>query len=266
MTPAMRERLAGMHQRNADGSLTPLDFELPADPELHMGGHGLYATVGDYMRFIRMWLNDGDGENGRVLKPETVKMAAAWVGIFAAGFVIFSFRSEFMALGSRLQAESVGTPIHAGEELQALHADVSDGAGALVLRIISGQLPERRPPARPIAAQDQHVHEEPDEPLDLPPVAPGDGRAHQHEADVVVGAGDLHHLETRLLPRLGDFYQKNPEVDLRFSASRAPTTPRQSNRRPETPVRIKVRRRSPLCRRQRPCGAAGYRCRLCAQQ
>ena len=75
MTPAMRERLAGMHQRNADGSLTPLDFELPADPEVHMGGHGLYATVGDYMRFIRMWLNDGNGVYGRVLKAETVKMA-----------------------------------------------------------------------------------------------------------------------------------------------------------------------------------------------
>src|SRR3954451_11818170 len=75
LTPAMRKRLAGMHQRNADDSLKPLDFELPADPEIHMGGHGLYATVGDYMRFIRMWLNDGDGENGRVLKPETVKMA-----------------------------------------------------------------------------------------------------------------------------------------------------------------------------------------------
>ena len=40
-----------------------------------MGGHGLYATVGDYMRFIRMWLNDGAGEHGRVLKPETVRMA-----------------------------------------------------------------------------------------------------------------------------------------------------------------------------------------------
>ena len=38
------------------------DFELPQDPEVHMGGHGLYATVGDYCRFIRMWLNDGQGE------------------------------------------------------------------------------------------------------------------------------------------------------------------------------------------------------------
>ena len=37
-----------------------------------MGGHGLHGTVGDYMRFIRMWLNDGQGEHGRVLKAETV--------------------------------------------------------------------------------------------------------------------------------------------------------------------------------------------------
>jgi methyl acetate hydrolase len=75
MTDAMRRRVAGMHARQADGSLAPMEFELPAEPEVHMGGHGLYATVGDYMRFIRMWLNDGNGEHGRVLKPETVRMA-----------------------------------------------------------------------------------------------------------------------------------------------------------------------------------------------
>jgi len=76
MTPSMRSRLTRIHQREADGSLTPLnDLELPQDPEVHMGGHGLYSTVGDYMRFIRMWLNDGAGENGRVLKKETVLAA-----------------------------------------------------------------------------------------------------------------------------------------------------------------------------------------------
>ena len=64
-----------MHARGEDGSLTPMEFELPSDPEVHMGGHGLYGTVGDYMKFIRMWLNDGQGEHGRVLKPETVAMA-----------------------------------------------------------------------------------------------------------------------------------------------------------------------------------------------
>ena len=75
LNDGLRARLAGMHARGADGSLTPMDFELPDTPEIHMGGHGLYGTVGDYMRFIRMWLNDGMGENGRVLKPETVAMA-----------------------------------------------------------------------------------------------------------------------------------------------------------------------------------------------
>ena len=76
MTPDMRKRLAKMHARNPDGSLTPQpEFELPSDPEVHFGGHGLYASVGEYMKFIRMWLNDGDGPNGRVLKAETVEMA-----------------------------------------------------------------------------------------------------------------------------------------------------------------------------------------------
>ena len=65
MTADMRLRLARMHRRQADGTLDPMpDFELPQDPEVHMGGHGLYATVPDYMKFIRMWLNDGAGPNG----------------------------------------------------------------------------------------------------------------------------------------------------------------------------------------------------------
>jgi methyl acetate hydrolase len=76
MTDSMRARLACIHQRGADGSLTPLiGFELPPEPEIDMGGGGLYSTVGDYCKFIRMWLNDGAGPGGRVLKPETVRMA-----------------------------------------------------------------------------------------------------------------------------------------------------------------------------------------------
>ncbi|KMO38163.1 1,4-butanediol diacrylate esterase [Methylobacterium tarhaniae] len=76
LSDAMRARVAGMQARQADGPLAAMPFELPQDPEIHMGGHGLYGTVGDYMRFIRMWLNDGQGEGGRVLKPETIRMAA----------------------------------------------------------------------------------------------------------------------------------------------------------------------------------------------
>ena len=77
MTPGMRSRRATMHQRGDDGAMTPLsDFELTSEPEQHMGGHGLYGTVGDYMKFIRMILNDGKGPNGRVLAAETVATMA----------------------------------------------------------------------------------------------------------------------------------------------------------------------------------------------
>jgi methyl acetate hydrolase len=73
MTPAMLKNQADIHARGADGSLTPMSFTLPQPPEIDMGGHGLYGTVGEYMKFIRMWLNDGNGPNGRVLKKETVE-------------------------------------------------------------------------------------------------------------------------------------------------------------------------------------------------
>ncbi len=75
LNDGLRSRLADIHARNADATLTPMSFELADKPEVHMGGHGLYGTVTDYMKFIRMWLNDGKGPHGQVLKPETVAMA-----------------------------------------------------------------------------------------------------------------------------------------------------------------------------------------------
>jgi methyl acetate hydrolase len=76
LSPSMRARRASMHRRDKTGALLAIDFELPETPEVFMGGGALFATAGDYMRFLRMWLSDGAGENGRVLKPETVAMAA----------------------------------------------------------------------------------------------------------------------------------------------------------------------------------------------
>lgn len=78
MTEDMRSRMARIHARSPeDGSLTPmLDYELPPDPDLHMAGHGLYGTADDYVKFIRMWLDDGRTPNGeQILKPDTVKLA-----------------------------------------------------------------------------------------------------------------------------------------------------------------------------------------------
>lgn len=47
-----------------------------------------------------------------------VKMAAAWVAIFALGFLVFSFRDDFGALGQRLRAEATGAPIVSGETMR----------------------------------------------------------------------------------------------------------------------------------------------------
>ena len=43
-------------------------------------------------------------------------MALAWVAIFAAGFVLFTFRDNFGWVAQRLKAEAVGTPVQEGRE------------------------------------------------------------------------------------------------------------------------------------------------------
>jgi methyl acetate hydrolase len=74
ITPAMRQRLAKIHRRGDDGALVPADLEIPQDPEFEMGGGGLYATAGDYLKFVRMMLNHGSAGSEQVLKPDTVEL------------------------------------------------------------------------------------------------------------------------------------------------------------------------------------------------
>lgn len=77
ITPAMRERLAKIHQRGDDGKLSPLmELEIPQEPEFEMGGGGLYGTAGDYVKFVRMILNGGKSNGTQVLKADTVKTMA----------------------------------------------------------------------------------------------------------------------------------------------------------------------------------------------
>jgi methyl acetate hydrolase len=73
MSASMRERKAKLHQR-VEGSLIPLDIEMPSPPPIGMGGSGLYSTAGDYLEFIRMILNGGVAGEARVLKAETVEL------------------------------------------------------------------------------------------------------------------------------------------------------------------------------------------------
>lgn len=43
-------------------------------------------------------------------------MALAWVAIFAAGFVLFTFRDNLGWVAQRLKAEAIGTPVQEGRE------------------------------------------------------------------------------------------------------------------------------------------------------
>jgi methyl acetate hydrolase len=76
ITPAMRARLAKVHQRDAAGALTPLEPEIPQAPEFQSGGGGLYSSARDYVTFLRMILNRGQSGAAQLLKPETVDLMA----------------------------------------------------------------------------------------------------------------------------------------------------------------------------------------------
>ncbi len=77
VSPQMQERLATVHVRGEDGAWAPMEFMVEQDPEFEMGGGGLYSTVGDYLKFIRMILNRGAANGHRVLRPETVAAMSA---------------------------------------------------------------------------------------------------------------------------------------------------------------------------------------------
>ncbi len=44
----------------------------------------------------------------RLSAKQTVKMIAAWIGIFALALLIFSFRSEFLTIWDRVKIETIG--------------------------------------------------------------------------------------------------------------------------------------------------------------
>jgi CubicO group peptidase (beta-lactamase class C family) len=76
LSASQRERLSAIHQRAEDGSLAPIEFAMPEEPEFHMGGGGLYGTVVDYLSFCRMIMNGGTHDGTQVLQKGTVDLMA----------------------------------------------------------------------------------------------------------------------------------------------------------------------------------------------
>ncbi len=75
LRPEWANRLATVHRRGADGSLTPIEVPPPADdPEFFAGGGGLFSTAGDYLTFLQALMHGGQLNGRRVLRPETVAL------------------------------------------------------------------------------------------------------------------------------------------------------------------------------------------------
>jgi CubicO group peptidase (beta-lactamase class C family) len=76
LSSSQRSRLAAVHQRDASGTLAPIEFGLPEEPEFLMGGGGLYGTARDYLAFAQMIMQDGSFRGNRVLRADTVALMA----------------------------------------------------------------------------------------------------------------------------------------------------------------------------------------------
>jgi CubicO group peptidase (beta-lactamase class C family) len=86
LSPDRRARLAGRHQRQADGSLELVHVDIAERPEFYDGGAGLFSTGPDYVRFLRMFLGGGQLDQVRVLRSETVaEMARNQIGHLTVG-------------------------------------------------------------------------------------------------------------------------------------------------------------------------------------
>ncbi len=77
LSPAQRAKLVPVQIRQPDGSFKQSGFEVSQNPEMFMGGAGLYGTVPNYIKFLQMFLNDGRAQGGQVMRPETVKLFTA---------------------------------------------------------------------------------------------------------------------------------------------------------------------------------------------
>lgn len=100
ISPSQRARLASVHQRGGDGALAPIEFEIPQQPEFHMGGGGLYGTATDYLAFTQMLLRGGGVKGAQLLRPETVAlMSQNHIGALEVG----EFKSAIPALSNDIK-------------------------------------------------------------------------------------------------------------------------------------------------------------------
>ena len=72
---AQRDRAVMVHVKGEDGAWSSAGSILNPEPEWWAGGHGLYSTPRDYIRFERALLRGGELDGQRILQEQTVEAA-----------------------------------------------------------------------------------------------------------------------------------------------------------------------------------------------
>jgi CubicO group peptidase (beta-lactamase class C family) len=74
-TDAERAGLVPVHSKDGNGNWAATDFDWEQPPPYFAGGHGLYSTPRDYLRFQRMLLGDGTVDGTTILDGASVREA-----------------------------------------------------------------------------------------------------------------------------------------------------------------------------------------------
>lgn len=74
--------------------------------------------LGSLYLLMALMLVLGGLMNRRARAAKLLVMAMAWIAIFGAGFVLFTFRDDLGYLAQRLRTEATGAPVRAGETLR----------------------------------------------------------------------------------------------------------------------------------------------------
>ena len=75
MTDEQRAGCVPIHMRGEDGAWAATELDWSQEPEWWAGGHGLYSTPNDYLRFQRMLLCGGTLDGKKILERATVEAA-----------------------------------------------------------------------------------------------------------------------------------------------------------------------------------------------
>jgi len=70
----MKSRMTSVHTPQVSKGFEANEHVISREREYWGGGGGLYSTVGDYMKFIRMILNGGRTADSQLFKPETIEL------------------------------------------------------------------------------------------------------------------------------------------------------------------------------------------------